>query len=115
LLTSLGREWKDKLNDYRIAKAVTKAFVGNRGVCIRIETDGALATYDLTTKEFVEHKSTYDLPTNYQEKITMLKLMEEYQPIEHVGVWFEESTHDHRLRIEYKYFFLIEGETYTDC
>ena len=115
LHVNLGIGWRDKLNDYRIAQSVAEAFVHKRGACVRIETDGALATLDLATNDFVEHKSTYGLPTNYQEKITMLKLMEECQPIEHVGVWFEVSETDHRIRTEYKYFFLVGGETYTDC
>lgn len=115
LETKLGREWRDKLNDYRIANEVLKRFKADQGVCIRIESDGALSTYDLATTEFKEHKSTYDLPTNYQEKITMLKLMEETQPIEHVGVWFEITNYNHGSSALYKYFFLVAGETYTDC
>lgn len=115
LEAKLSKHWRDKLNDYRIASSVYTAFKTNQGVCVRIEVDGALATFDLASKEFVEHKSTYDLPTNYQEKISMLKLMDESQPVEHVGVWFEDSSHEHRVRIEHKYFFLVAGKTYTDC
>lgn len=109
----LGSKWREYLSNVRISKSVQMAYATNTGACLRIEDDGSLSMWDMTTQTYSEHKSTYELPTYYQEKITILKLMEENQPVEHIGVKFEDYTHTNGVRRDMHYFFLVAGETYT--
>jgi hypothetical protein len=96
-----------RYDNFRIAKAVQHSFVSNYGVCIRTEKDGTITVVDMNDMNVrMETTSTYDLPTNYQEKFAILKIMEYKQPIEHVGVKFEESP---------DLYFLVGGETITTC
>lgn len=107
LIEALKVDGQSKYDNYRIAKAVQHSFGSHYGVCIRIEKDGTLTMVDMNDMNVrMETTSTYDLPTNYQEKFAILKIMEYKQPIEHVGVKFEESP---------DLYFLIGGETITTC
>jgi hypothetical protein len=100
-------EGQSRYDNLRIAKAVQHSFASNYGVCIRTEKDGTITVVDMNDMNVrMETTSTYDLPTNYQEKFAILKIMEYKQPIEHVGVKFEESP---------DLYFLIGGETITTC
>jgi hypothetical protein len=111
----LSTEWRSRLDDMRIATSVLDKFSARQGACVLIERDGTLSTYDLATDVLTECKSTYDLPPYYQEKITILKVMGESQPVEHIGIKFEDSDHTHGIRRELEYFFLVAGETHTTC
>jgi hypothetical protein len=96
-----------RYDNLRIVKAVQHSFMANYGICIRIEKDGTLTVVDMNDMNVrMETTSTYDLPTNYQEKFAILKIMDYKQPIEHVGVKFEESP---------DLYFLVGGETITTC
>ena len=96
-----------RYDNLRIAKAVQHSFSSNYGVCIRTEKDRTITVVDMNDMNVrMETTSTYDLPTNYQEKFAILKIMEYKQPIEHVGVKFEESP---------DLYFLVGGETITTC
>ena len=107
LIEALKVDGQSKYDNYRIAKAVQHSFGSNYGVCIRIEKDGTITMVDMNDMNVrMETTSTYDLPTNYQEKFAILKIMEYKQPIEHVGVKFEESP---------DLYFLVGGETITTC
>jgi hypothetical protein len=113
VMAKLPREWRMYIDNHRISRAVQASFSTNTGACLRIEDDGSLSMWDMATKEFTEHKSTYELPTNYQEKITILKLMDEDQPVEHIGVKFSDFTHTNGVRRQMTYFFLVAGDTYV--
>ena len=107
LTEAMKTDGQAKYDNYRIAKAVQHSFTSNYGVCIRTEKDGTITVVDMNDMNVrMETTSTYDLPTNYQEKFAILKIMEYKQPIEHVGVKFEESP---------DLYFLIGGETITTC
>ena len=107
LIEAMKTDGQSKYDNYRIAKAVQHSFTSNYGVCIRTEKDGTITVVDMNDMNVrMETTSTYDLPTNYQEKFAILKIMEYKQPIEHVGVKFEESP---------DLYFLIGGETITTC
>lgn len=107
LTEAMKTDGQSKYDNYRIAKAVQHSFGSNYGVCIRTEKDGTITVIDMGDMNVrMETTSTYDLPTNYQEKFAILKIMEYKQPIEHVGVKFEESP---------DLYFLIGGETITTC
>ena len=109
-----GKEWMDKGDNYRIAKSLMTKFDKHKdGVAIRIEMDGTINVVDIATVSMLyEAKSTYDLPDNYQEKITIAKILEHRQPVEHIGVRFDDASQDHPERA---YFYLVGGETFTDC
>ena len=107
LIEALKVDGQNKYDNYRIAKAVQHSFASNYGVCIRTEKDGTITVVDMNDMNVrMETTSTYDLPANFQEKFAILKIMEYKQPIEHVGVKFEESP---------DLYFLIGGETITTC
>lgn len=107
LIEAIKVDGQAKYDNVRIAKAVKHAFVSNYGVCIRTEKDGTITMVDMNDMNVrIETTSTYDLPTNFQEKFAILKIMEYKQPIEHVGVKFEESP---------DLYFLVGGETITTC
>ena len=109
-----GKDWMDKGDNYRIAKSLLDKFEKHKdGVAIRIEMDGTINVVDIATVSMLyEAKSTYDLPPNYQEKITIAKILEHRQPVEHIGVRFDDASSDHPERA---YFYLVGGDTFTDC
>jgi hypothetical protein len=109
-----GKDWMEKGDDYRIAKSLLDRFEKHKdGVAIRIEMDGTINVVDIATVSMLyEAKSTYDLPPNYQEKITIAKILEHRQPVEHIGVRFDDASSDHPERA---YFYLVGGDTFTDC
>jgi hypothetical protein len=107
LTEAMKVEGQAKYDNYRIAVAVQHSFNSNYGVCIRTEKDGTITVVDMNDMNVrMETTSTYDLPTNFQEKFAILKIMEYRQPIEHVGVKFDESP---------DLYFLVGGETITTC
>jgi len=109
-----GKEWMQRADDYRIAYSLLDKFTKHKdGVAIRIEIDGTINVVDVATVSMLyEAKSTYDLPNNYQEKITIAKILEHRQPVEHIGVRFDDASQDHPERA---YFYLVGGDTFTDC
>lgn len=109
-----SKDWMDRADNYRIAKSLAHKFNDLKdGVAIRIEIDGTINVVDIaTTSMLYEVKSTYDLPDNYQEKITIAKILEHRQPVEHIGVRFDDASSDHPDRA---YFYLVGGDTFTDC
>lgn len=107
LTEAMKVDGQSRYDNYRIARSIQHAFVSKYGVCIRTEKDGTITVVDMNDMNVrMETTSTYDLPANYQEKFAILKIMEYKQPIEHVGVKFEESP---------DLYFLVGGETITTC
>ena len=107
LVEAMKVDGQARYDNFRIAKAVQHAFVSKYGICIRTEKDGTITVVDMNDMNVrMETTSTYDLPTNFQEKFAILKIMEYKQPIEHVGVKFPDDP---------DLYFLIGGETITTC
>jgi hypothetical protein len=107
LVEAMKNDGQSKYDNYRIARSVQHAFVSKYGMCIRVEKDGTLTVVDMSDMNVrMETTNTYDLPANYQEKFAILKIMEYKQPIEHVGVKFNDVP---------DLYFLIGGETITTC
>lgn len=111
----MASDWREKVHTYRVMTSVRDQFKAKNGALVRVEKDGSLSMIDLQTKQFVPCKTTYDLPTNYQEKITMLKIVDADQPIEHIGVRYTDNDKVNQVYVTYDVFFLIGGETFTDC
>jgi hypothetical protein len=92
LTEAMKVDGQSRYDNYRIARSIQHAFVSKYGVCIRTEKDGTITVVDMNDLNVrMETTSTYDLPANYQEKFAILKIMDYKQPIEHVGVKFEDS------------------------
>jgi hypothetical protein len=45
----------------------------------------------------------------------MLKIVEEDQPIEHIGFRFKKTIGNNGVNTDYEYFYLVGGETYISC
>ena len=114
IASKFSKDWMQRADNYRISKEVQRKFNDLKdGVAIRIEIDGTINVVDIATVSMLyEVKSTYDLPPNYQEKITIAKILEHRQPVEHIGVRFDDASSDHPDRA---YFYLVGGDTFTDC
>jgi len=68
--------------------------------------DGAYASAKCRDEmSYVRYETTYDMPTFMQEKVTMLKMMPKYEPLDHVGVKL--TADDSEL------FVITDGDTVT--
>jgi hypothetical protein len=107
LITRLGK-WQDKYANWRIAEAVHEKLVKSDGMAIKLTPNGEMLGVDLTNmKEVKRFASTYDLPVEYQEKLTILKILEVNQPVEGIGVKVEDD--------KITYFYMPSGAIQTTC
>lgn len=97
-------------DNYRIAKSLFYCMNNGQGAVVYTDIHGKLSFIDADSKKFSKIESTYDLPTNYQEKYTILKVMELNQPIEHVGVKIEFQI-DELDSVKRAYYYLAPGDT----
>lgn len=92
----------------RIIQSLNDAWNTNSGVIVRVERDGTISVADVLSNSMtMEVKSTYDLPKNYQEKFTILKIMDKNTPIEHVGIKVETEVQNQPCTL----YYLVGGET----
>lgn len=107
-LTSKLGKWQEKYFNWRIATAVGDKFNNSDGMAIRLMPSGEMIGVDLTnTKEAKTFTNSYDLPSEYQEKLTILKIMELNQPIDGIGVRVEDDN--------LTYFYMPSGAIQTTC
>lgn len=99
--------FKQARDNYRIAKSVQKTLEKNTGAIVYVDRNNKITMADLETTTLTKIDSTYDLPKNYQEKYTMLKIMEFNQPIENVGVKMRVEVDDQSLEC----YYLKPGDT----
>lgn len=75
---------------------------------VRHLIDGAYASVNCRDEtSYVRYETTYDMPTFMQEKITMLKMMNKYEPLDHVGVRLESRGDDQPV------YLITDGDTVT--
>ena len=75
---------------------------------VRHLIDGAYASVKCQDEtSYVRYETTYDMPTFMQEKITMLKLMNKYEPLDHVGVRLESRGDEQPV------YLITDGDTVT--
>jgi hypothetical protein len=98
--------FEEAQNTCRIAKLVGNALSSREGVIVYVDREEKLTVVDLQTHTISKLESTYDLPKNYQEKFTILKVMEDNQPIEGTGIKLKVSVDDMKLHL----FYLISGD-----
>ena len=107
-----------KFHDLRIANGIEKNYYESNGAVVATFSDGTIWFADLTKDEsgerpqIVKLQTTYDLPQNYQEKLALLKLCENSQPVEHVGVKYSDEIEQDSNAMLY---YLIGGDTVTTC
>jgi hypothetical protein len=107
LVTKLGK-WQEKYANWRIANSVHEKFKSFDGMAIKLTPSGEMLVVTLTnTQEVKRFASTYDLPVEYQEKLTILKIMELNQPVEGIGVKVEDD--------KVIYFYMPSGAIQTTC
>lgn len=107
LNTNLGK-WQDGYANWRIADSVNEKFKANDGMAIKLTPNGEMLAVDLTNpKEVKKFTNSYDLPVEYQEKVTILKIMEVNQPIEGIGAKVEDD--------KVTYFYMPSGAIQTTC
>jgi hypothetical protein len=100
--------WRDRYSNARIAKSVTDSFNADNGIIVKFVSNEEMLMVDLTNKNEIKRlRSSYDLPPEYQDKITMLKMMELNQPIESVGAKIENEN--------VTYFYMPSGAVITTC
>jgi hypothetical protein len=108
LLQELQSEkFREMRDTYRIAQAVSCPMKESLGALVYQDRNEALTVIDLETFSLTKLSSTYDLPTNYQEKYTILKVMEFNQPIDGMGVKLKIEIDDEKFECCY----LVPGST----
>jgi hypothetical protein len=109
-------ESSDDLQNFhnlRIVKAIhSEAKKG--GAIVAALSDSTIWYMGMATGDLpiVKIKSTYELPTNYQEKLALLKLCDSAQPVDHVGVKFKTEIEKDSEAILY---YLVSGDTVITC
>lgn len=107
-----------KFHDLRIAQSIWTNYYESNGAVVATFSDGTIWFADLTKDQsgerpqIVKLQTTYDLPQNYQEKLALLKLCENSQPVEHVGVKYSDEIEQDSNAMLY---YLIGGDTVTTC
>lgn len=98
------------INNARIATAVNNDYKSGSGIVVKEERDGSLLSVlmdaSLTDdRRVVTHSDTYGLPEIYQTKLAMLRILEQKQPVESIGIKFSiEDTN---------WYYLTGGEIIT--
>lgn len=108
-----SKAFKDMADNRRIATSVFNEMSKFKtGVVIRVERDDTINVVDVESQTLLSLKSTYDLPKNYQEKFTILKVMEHNQPIVGIGIKVSDDLElNNPLREFFTYYYLVGGET----
>ena len=110
LIAEINSErFKAAHDTYRILQSLEDQFDAVKsGVVVKIERDETISVANVCDNTMMmEAKSTYDLPKNYQEKLTILKVMDMNTPIEHVGIKLEAETNEQNCTL----YYLVGGDT----
>lgn len=102
-----SEQFKEKRDTYRIAKSVEQSLANKEGVIVYVDRENKISVADLQKETLSKIDSTYDLPKNYQEKYTILKVMDLNQPIENIGVKLTVEIDD----VKSQYYYLSPGDT----
>jgi len=104
----IDSKWRDHLSTYKIVDSVFRAWENRTGMLVKLLPSGVMTVVDLTIGEVVMVTSnTYDLPVEYQEKLAILKIMENNQAIESMGVKVEDTHIPH--------IYMTAGAIETTC
>ena len=89
-LQSFDEEIYKKYKTYLSTSYLMDQWKAGRLHVVRHLIDGAYASVNCRDEtSYVRYETTYDMPTFMQEKITMLKMINKHEPLDHVGVRLE--------------------------
>ena len=108
MMSKLKPNWRDTLSTYNIVRNIHYQYLSDNGLVVRLGNNGVMTVVDLTTKDVsMTTSSSYDLPVEYQEKLTILKIMDNNQAVDGMGMKFEESG--------VTYIYMTAGKIETTC
>jgi hypothetical protein len=96
------------LDTAKLAISVAEMLEVKEGILVG-EVNGKIAVADLTNNTYRTIDSSYDLPEVYQAKFSILKIVDERQPVAHVGVKIHNRADDN------VWYFLMNGDILTTC
>jgi hypothetical protein len=96
------------LDTAKLAIAINESLCQKDGLLVG-EINGKLAVADLANNTYRTIGSSYDLPEVYQAKFAILKIVDERQPVAHVGVKIHNRSDDN------VWYFLMSGDILTTC
>jgi hypothetical protein len=96
------------LDTAKLAISVAEMLEVKEGILVG-EVNGKIAVADLTNNTYRTIDSSYDLPEVYQAKFSILKIVDERQPVAHVGVKIHNRSDDN------VWYFLMNGDILTTC
>jgi len=96
------------LDTAKLAVSVNESLCKKDGLLVG-EVNGKIAVADLANNTYRTIDSSYDLPEVYQAKFAMLKIVDERQPVAHVGVKIHNRSDDN------VWYFLMSGDILTTC
>lgn len=111
LLNMLASGWQDKVHSAKAIKTMLDLFRAKEGMAVKLLEDGSYMAVDCSTNFMIESSSPYDLPSEYQTKLAMLKLVDFDQPVVDIGVKikFADSVSPTTM------FYMTPGEVKTTC
>ena len=96
------------LDTAKLAVAINESLCQKDGLLVG-EVNGKLVVADLANNTYRTIDSSYDLPEVYQAKFAILKIVDERQPVAHVGVKIHNRNDDN------VWYFLMNGDILTTC
>lgn len=101
----------EKVAAFRAAQTIAAAESSKHGVVLSPAPEGAFVMVDLGKPDaVVVIKDTYALPTNYQEKLAILKIMGKNEPVPNIGFKYDDSD-TAQFGLSY---FLVGGDVITE-
>jgi hypothetical protein len=96
------------LDTAKLAIVVAEAIENKNGIIVG-DVNNKIVVADLANTTYRTIDSSYDLPELYQTKLAVLKIVEERQPVAHVGVKITNRGDDT------VWYFLMNGDILTTC
>jgi hypothetical protein len=91
VVNKIPANWKTLVESIDIAKNMATTFNAGEGAIVYKHETCMVVAY-LQHKSLCKITSTYELPVEYQDKLAMLKIMGDSQPVRGIGVRFDEGT-----------------------
>ena len=105
-----SEKFQEAQNNFRIANSVASCLAKSQGAIVFVDRKQRLTFIDVPNLQLQRLESTYDLPKEYQEKYAILKIMENRQPIQNVGIRIDYDVGDDEAR---DYFYMTPGDIVT--
>lgn len=107
-LITRASKFKDSMHTYQIAKSLLDEFNSKNGAIVIVERTGAISFIDIRNKSIASMQGMDELPLNYQEKFSLLHIVDDNQAVQHVGMkWDFNITEGNDIKV----YFLVGGNT----